>query len=93
MGLTEIDLAVRFDISENTVSFILVTWLNYMHIILGSLKILPHRKLILENCPEDFKEKYPNTLIVIDATELKSKFLAHFRCKAKPISIKRAMSH
>jgi len=93
MGLTEIDLAERFNISESTVSLILVTWLNYMYIILGSLKIWPHRKIILDNCPKGFKEKYPNTLIIIDATELKSKFLAHFRCKAKPISIKRAMSH
>ena len=93
MGLTEIDLSERFDSSEYTVSFILVTWLNCMYIILGSLKIWPYRKIIMENCPENFKEKYPNTLIVIDTTELKSKFLAHFRSKAKPISIKRAMSH
>jgi len=71
MGLTEIDLAERFNISESTVSLILVTWLNYMYIILGSLKIWPHRKIILDNCPEGFKEKYPNTLIIIDATELK----------------------
>ena len=35
------------------------------------LKIWPHRNVIIVNMPPTFKEKYPNTVIIIDATELR----------------------
>ena len=38
---------------------------------MGSVKIWPHRDILLCNQPEDFKYKYPNCLIIVDATELK----------------------
>ena len=41
MGLTDIDLAERFNISQSTVSAIFITWINYLYVILGSLKIWP----------------------------------------------------
>lgn len=71
MGLTNIDLAERFCISDGTVNNILLTWINYLFVTLGCLKIWPHRDVILKNSPKDFLEKYPNTVIIIDATELK----------------------
>ena len=42
-----------------------------MYITLGSLKIWPHRDVLLRNAPEEFKLKYPNNIVIIDATELK----------------------
>ena len=71
MALSNTDLGERFNISEGTVTNIFLTWINYLYLTLGSLKIWPHRDIILNNSPVDFKEKYPTTVIIIDATELK----------------------
>ena len=71
MGLTIIDLGERFGISESTVNNIFLTWINYLYVTLGSLKIWPHRDIILQNAPVEFLEKYPNNICIIDATELK----------------------
>ena len=72
LGLWTIDLAVvRFNISEGTVSKLFTTWINYLYVRLGDLKISPQRNVIIANMPPNFKEKYPNTVIIIDATELR----------------------
>lgn len=71
LGLSTIDLAVRFNVSEATVSKLFTTWINYLYVHLGDLKIWPHRNVIISNMPPNFKEKYPNTIIIIDATELR----------------------
>ena len=71
MGLSVIDLAERFSVSESTVNNIFLTWINYLYVTLGSLKIRPHRDIILQNSPGEFLEKYPDNIIIIDATELK----------------------
>ena len=71
LGLTNTDLSVRFNVSEGTVSKLVTTWINYLYVRLGDLKIWPHRNVIIANMPASFKEKYPNTIIIIDATELR----------------------
>ncbi|CAH3031580.1 unnamed protein product, partial [Pocillopora meandrina] len=71
LGLSTIDLAVRFNVSEATVSKLFTTWINYLYVHLGDLKIWPHRNVIIANMPPNFKEKYPITVIIIDATELR----------------------
>jgi len=71
MGLSTIDLAERFCVTESTVVNIFLTWINYLYVTLGSLKIWPHRDIILNNSPGEFLEKYPNNIVIIDATELK----------------------
>ena len=70
LGLTNLDLAIRFKVSEATVSNIFITWLKFLYIGLGALKVWPHRRVILENMPKKFKEEHPNTIIIIDCTEL-----------------------
>ena len=71
MGLSVIDLAEMFSVSESTVNNIFLTWINYLYVTLESLKIWPHRDIILQNSPGEFLEKYPDNIIIIDATELK----------------------
>ena len=71
MGLFVIDLAERFCVNEATVNNIFLTWINCLYITLRSLKIWPHRKVILQNAPSEFLEKYPDTVIIIDVTEPK----------------------
>ena len=49
LGLSTLDLAVRFNVSEATVS--ITTWINYLYVRLGDLKIWPHRYVIIANMP------------------------------------------
>ena len=48
-----------------------MTWINYLYLTVGSLKVWPHRDIILANTPAEFERKYPTNIIIIDATELK----------------------
>ena len=76
MGLSNIDpngivQHRSFNLSDSAVNNILLTWLNYIYEVLGSLKIWPHRDVILKNAPQEFIDKYPNNTVIIDATKLK----------------------
>ena len=72
LGLTNLDLAIRFRVSEATVSNIFITWLYFLHIRLGALKVWPHRRVILDNMPRNFKEEHPNNIIIINCNKLKT---------------------
>ncbi|RMX46662.1 hypothetical protein pdam_00019043, partial [Pocillopora damicornis] len=50
MGLSNIDLAERFCVSESTVNNINLTWVNFVY--------------------TEFIKKYPNNIVIVDATEL-----------------------
>ena len=50
LGLSTIDLTVRFNVSEATVSKLFTTWINYLYVRLGDLKIWPHRNVIMPTC-------------------------------------------
>lgn len=71
LGLTNLDLAIRFHISQGRVSNIVNSWLIYLYTFFGKLKIWPHRDIIIEQMPSKFKEEYPSNVIIIDCTELK----------------------
>ncbi|KXJ29340.1 uncharacterized protein LOC110249334 [Exaiptasia diaphana] len=71
LGLTNLDLAIRFYISQGRVSNLVNSWLIYLYTFFGKLKIWPHRDVIIEQMPSKFKEEYPSTMIIIDCTELK----------------------
>ena len=71
LGLFELDLAYRFNISMSTVSNIIISWSNFLYLRLGSLCIWPSKEQVIETMPESFKAKYPNTRVIIDATEIK----------------------
>ena len=70
LGLLEKDLAFRFGVSESSVSRIFVKWINYLYLRLGLLPIWPSWENVQATMPECFKEAYPSTFIIIDATEL-----------------------
>ena len=71
LGLFELDLAYRFNMSMSTVSNIIISWSNFLYLRLGSLCIWPSKEQVIETMPESFKAKYPNTRVIIDATEIK----------------------
>ncbi|CAG2207149.1 unnamed protein product [Mytilus edulis] len=70
-GLSEQDLAVRFNISQSSVSRILITWANYLYCMLGSLPLWSSRAAIDESMPQSFKDTYPKTRVILDCTEIR----------------------
>ena len=69
LGLLELDLAVRFDLSQPSVSRITMTWINLLYHSLKSLERYPPWHIVRKYMPQVFKEQYPNTRLIIDATE------------------------
>lgn len=64
LGLLELDLAVRFDISQSSVSRITV------YHSLKAIEHFPPWHVVRKYMPEVFKSEYPNTRLILDATEL-----------------------
>ena len=71
LGLKEYDLAHRFEIFQSTVSRIFLTWINYCYLRLGMLPCWPDRETINDTMPAHFREHYPKTTVILDATEIK----------------------
>ena len=71
LNLKEYDLAQRFEISQSSVSRIFSTWINYCYLRLGMLPCWPDRDTIRDTMPAIFKEQYPRTTVILDATEIK----------------------
>ncbi|XP_052791238.1 uncharacterized protein LOC128225206 [Mya arenaria] len=72
LGLLFEDLGTRFCISTSQCSDIDERWINYLHVQLSFLVQWPSREVVKNNMPEQFKEKYSNTRIIIDCTEIYS---------------------
>ena len=70
LGLAEQDLAYRFGISQSTVSRITCTWINFLYVKLKELPLWPPKELVKANMPKEFKERYPATRVILDATEI-----------------------
>lgn len=56
-----------FEISETTVSKIIIMWINFMYLKLNELDILPSCEIIDKNMHKDF-QKLPTTTAILDAT-------------------------
>lgn len=72
LGEKQKALGVRFQVSQSTVSRIILTWSNFLLSTLGSLKIWQSQEKIKEYLPDDFKN-YSDTTVILDCTE--------FRCQ------------
>ncbi|XP_065901947.1 uncharacterized protein [Dysidea avara] len=68
-GFPELDCAVRFGISQSSVSRVTNTWINLMYHNLKSIETFPSWHIVKKYMPDSFKKDYPNTRIIIDATE------------------------
>lgn len=86
VGLFELDLSYRFKISIGTVSNIVISWSNFLYLRLGSLCIWPSKEKVIENMPESFKQKYPDTRVIIDATEIKMEMPSSLVLKSQTYS-------
>ena len=70
LGLKEQDLAYRFGISQPIVSRSLCAWINFLYLKLKEIPLGPLTALLQANMPQQFKQKYPNTRVVLDATAI-----------------------
>lgn len=86
VGLLEIDLARRFNISIGTVSTIINSWANFLYLRLGSMNIWPSGEMVNTTMPNSFKEKYPSTRVVIDCTEIKVEMPSSLLLKSQTYS-------
>jgi len=68
-GAQEVDLSVRFGLSQSSVSRISMTWINLMYHSLKDIYRFPPWHIVKKYMPDTFKRHYPNTRIIIDATE------------------------
>ncbi|XP_065915608.1 uncharacterized protein [Dysidea avara] len=69
--MPEMDAANRFGISQASVSRITNTWINFMYRSFKSIETFPPWHIVKKYMPESFKKDYPNTRIIIDATEFR----------------------
>ena len=65
----DVELSFMFDVSESTVSDIIITWINFLYFQLNELKTWPSRETVDEHMPQDFGKKFPKTRVILDATE------------------------
>ena len=70
-GLAERHLGHLYNISQSTVSRIVISWVNFMYLRFGQLNTWPSRKVVDDTMPQDFRSKYPNTRAIIGCTEIK----------------------
>ncbi|KAG5273832.1 hypothetical protein AALO_G00156040 [Alosa alosa] len=59
-----------FKISHQDASSLFNNWINYMFFRCSSINMWPHRDTIIEMMPDNFKKEFPNTLLILDATEI-----------------------
>ncbi|XP_041375486.1 uncharacterized protein LOC121388248 [Gigantopelta aegis] len=66
------DISMRFGLSLQSSSEIFNAWIEHMYFKFGQLNIWPHRDIIINNMPADYKKEFPTSLIIIDGTEIKT---------------------
>jgi hypothetical protein len=67
----EAELAYLFGISLATVSRVFNTWLNFLFYQFQDLDLFIPKDLVDKFMPDGFREKFPDTRIILDATEIK----------------------
>ncbi|XP_070560297.1 uncharacterized protein [Ptychodera flava] len=86
LGLFERDLSYRFSVSVTTVSNTVVSWSNFLYLRLGSINIWPSKQVVINTMPDSFKDKYPDTRVIIDATEIKIEMPSSLMLKSQSYS-------
>ena len=71
-GFPEQHLASLFNCSVATISRKIITWANFLYFVLGSLQLWLPKTEIQRLMPDEFKQQYPNTRVVISCTEIAS---------------------
>ena len=70
LDLRERDLAYQFGVAVSVVSKYFITWVCFMYCHLREVEWVPSVEQVQGTLPLSFKEKYPNTYIILDASEV-----------------------
>ena len=70
LNVLERDLAIRFGISISVVSKYFITWVNFLYCHLNEIQWMPQVAQVKSTLRHAFKDKYPNTYLILDATEI-----------------------
>ena len=70
LNLRNKDLAYRFGISESLVSRYIATWICFLYQQLKEITWMPEVAQVVGTLPSSFREKYPTTYAIIDASEV-----------------------
>jgi len=65
------ELAFKFQIDMQNVSVLFSSWIDFMYDRLGNMSVWPHRDIITENMPGNYKSEFPTTFAILDCTEIK----------------------
>ena len=64
------DMAFRFQISKTTVSRYFITWFCFLYNELKEVAWFPSKEQVAGTLPHSFRERYPTTVAIIDASEI-----------------------
>ena len=70
LNLRERDLAQRFGIAVSIVSKYFITWVCFLYCHLREVDWMPAVEQVRATLPHTFKEKYPKTYVIVDASEI-----------------------
>ncbi|XP_065199188.1 uncharacterized protein LOC135830965 [Sycon ciliatum] len=71
LGRLQEELAYSFGVSESAVSSILKMWISFLYLRLAMMPIWPEWDDVAKSMPQSFKQSFPDTFIILDATELR----------------------
>ena len=66
----DVELSLFFKISTTLVSKICTTWINFMYYQFKEIPLWASRDTIQQHMPSGFKQFFPNTRVILDATEI-----------------------
>ena len=69
-GKDDYEVSFLLGVSKAVVSNVFTTWINFMYCQLKELDIWPSRESVSANMPGHFKELFPTTRVILDATEV-----------------------
>lgn len=86
VGLFHRHLADLFYVSVSTVSRIFSCWIDYMYLQMTEMTLWLSRQAVDATMPSAFRDKYPSTRIILDATEIKCDVPTSFVTQSKVYS-------
>ncbi|XP_041430373.1 uncharacterized protein LOC108699800 [Xenopus laevis] len=70
-GFFDQDLAVRFNICQSTVTKIIITWADYLYLVLGEVPLWRSRAAASQDIPDCFRASYPQARLILHSAEFK----------------------
>ncbi|XP_045202653.2 uncharacterized protein LOC123556117 [Mercenaria mercenaria] len=82
LGLLVEDLANRFCISSTACGRVLNTWIDYLDSKLDFLIMWPSSATVKHNMPKVFRDKFPDTRVIIDCSEIRTETPSSLQLKS-----------